>query len=141
MHWMLLPFRRYAEFTGRSRPKEYWLFVLFYLVAFTLLTMIDFLLGFGATSSSTVSAPGSFWGEWVYAGGGGPLTLLFMLATLVPSIAVTVRRLHDSDRSGWWILIALIPFVGFIVLLIFMILGGTHGPNRFGADPVEQPAV
>jgi uncharacterized membrane protein YhaH (DUF805 family) len=61
--------------------------------------------------------------------------MLFGLAVLIPSIAVGARRLHDTDRSGWWLLIALIPFIGAIVLLVFFVLPGTQGTNRFGPDP------
>jgi len=136
MNWMLLPLRRYAEFTGRSRPKEYWMFVLFVVIAAIILSIVDLMLGFGWTGSERTTAPYGFWASWTYASSGGPLTLLFSLAILIPSLAVAVRRLHDSDRSGWWLLIALVPFIGGIILLIFMIIGGTHGPNRFGPDPV-----
>lgn len=141
MYWMLLPLRRYADFGGRSRPKEYWMFVLFLMILSVLLTMIDFMLGYGATTSYSASGPAGFWGGWAYVGGGGPLTLLFTLAVLIPSIAVAVRRLHDSDRSGWWILLVFVPVLGMLILLVFMIIGGTRGPNRFGPDPVERPVV
>ena len=138
MNWMLLPLRRYAEFSGRSRPKEYWMFVLFFVLGSILLTIVDLMLGFGVTSSYSTTEPYGFWAGWSYASQGGPLTLLFSLALVIPSLAVGVRRLHDSDRSGWWLLIIFIPFVGALVLLVFMIIGGTHGPNRFGPDPVAQ---
>lgn len=121
MDWMLLPLRRYAEFSGRSRRREYWMFTLFVVLVSIILTMIDMMLGL------TTAA-------------GGVLTLLFSLAVLVPSLAVGVRRLHDSERSGWWLLIGLVPFVGVIVLLVFMVLPGTRGANRFGPDPIDQTA-
>ena len=71
------------------------------------------------------------------------MLLLFYLAILIPSIAVAIRRLHDTNRSGWWLLIALIPFIGALVLLVFYVLPGTVGPNKFGEDPkgVEAAAV
>ena len=80
-------------------------------------------------------------GPWgaraIYRTHGGPLTGLFALGILIPHLAVMVRRLHDTDRSGWWLLLGLLPLLGGLVLLIFFIIGGTRGPNRFGPDPVE----
>jgi uncharacterized membrane protein YhaH (DUF805 family) len=138
MDWMIMPLRRYAEFTGRSRRKEYWLYVLFLVIVGVLFGMLDTALGLGGSASSWHSTSG----PQVGAGGsfhGGVLTLIFWLATLVPSIAVAIRRLHDTDRSGWWLLIGLVPLIGGIVLLVFMLLEGTRGPNRFGPDP-RDPA-
>jgi uncharacterized membrane protein YhaH (DUF805 family) len=71
----------------------------------------------------------------------GILGGLYALAVLIPSIAVTVRRLHDTDRSGWWILLGLIPLVGTIILLVFVCLDGTPGPNRFGTNPKQSAMV
>ncbi len=71
------------------------------------------------------------------AGAYGPLTALFFLGILVPSIAVQVRRFHDQDKSGWFVLIGLIPILGGLVVLVFMFLEGTRGPNRFGPDPKD----
>ena len=72
--------------------------------------------------------------------GGSPLATLFWLATIIPDLAVTVRKLHDTDSSGWWILLGLIPFIGIIVLIVWWCQKGTRGYNRFGADPL-QPAL
>jgi uncharacterized membrane protein YhaH (DUF805 family) len=72
------------------------------------------------------------------AGAYGPLTALFFLGILVPSIAVQVRRFHDQDKSGWWVLIGLIPILGGLAVLVFMFLEGTRGTNRFGPDPKEE---
>lgn len=104
---------RYADFQGRSARPEYWWFVLFNFLVNIVIAIIAGIIG------ETV---------------GSILSLLVMLALIIPGIAVTVRRLHDTDRSGWWILIALIPIVGTIVLLVFMLLPGTPGENRFGPD-------
>jgi uncharacterized membrane protein YhaH (DUF805 family) len=119
MEWATLPLKRYAEFSGRSRRKEYWMFALLQLVLFVGLSIIEGILGLSGMVGG------------VY----GPLTTLVLLALLIPGIAVSIRRLHDTDRSGWWLLIALIPLVGGIVLLVFMVTDGTRGPNRFGDDP------
>ena len=133
MDWMLLPYRRYFDFSGRSRRREYWLFQLFVLIV----TMtLDFGLGgtysqithngFSAASHASPLATG--------------LSGLFGLVNFIPSLAVLVRRLHDIDRSGWWMLIALIPLLGWIVLFVFLCLDGTFGSNRYGEDPKGRGA-
>jgi uncharacterized membrane protein YhaH (DUF805 family) len=75
-----------------------------------------------------------------YLLGGSPLATLFWLATIIPDLAVTVRRLHDTDSSGWWILLGLIPLIGMVVLIVWWCQKGSRGYNRFGADPL-QPAL
>lgn len=112
MNYYLECWKKYVAFAGRARRKEYWMFVLFNFLAQLVLNILDGVLG---TS--------------------GILSLVYNLAVLLPSLAVCSRRLHDTDRSAWWMLIALVPFVGGIVLLVFMCLDGTPGENRFGANP------
>ena len=119
MEWATLPLKRYAEFTGRSRRKEYWMFVLLSIGIYVIARILDGIAGLNG----------------VIAGTYGPITALAALGLLVPSLAVSIRRLHDSDRSGWWLLLGLVPIVGEIIVLIFMVLEGTRGANRFGADP------
>jgi len=119
MEWMLLPIKRYADFSGRSRRKEYWMFLLGVIIVAVVLGLIEGALGMG----------GSVGGIY------GPLSLIFLIAVIIPGIAVQVRRFHDQDKSGWFVLLSLIPFVGGLVVLVFMLLEGTKGPNRFGADP------
>jgi uncharacterized membrane protein YhaH (DUF805 family) len=130
MDWMLMPYRRYAEFSGRSRRMEYWMFALFQIIVTAVLYGI-LIAGRPEMDQATgqiLAAPGAlFYVAMV-------LLLLFFLATIIPALAVGVRRLHDTDRSGWWLLIEFIPFGG-LVLLVFMCLDGTHGSNRFGPDP------
>lgn len=120
LNYMLMPFRKYAQFQGRSRRAEYWWFTLFVVIVSVVLTLIDSAL---------------FGGEM---GGLGILSGIFSLATIVPSLAVGVRRLHDTDRSGWWILIGLIPLIGAIVLLVFYVQDGTPGTNKFGPSPKHE---
>ena len=134
MEWMILPLKRYAEFTGRARPKEYWMYVLFLILCYMALGIVESALGLGQTDRWAWHQGWSMGAEANHSG--GPLVALFWVATLVPSIAVGVRRLHDTDRSGWWLLLGFVPFVGWLVLFIFMVMGGTRGPNRFGPDPV-----
>jgi len=118
MEWMLLPLRRYADFRGRSRRKEYWMFLLGVIIAAIILGVVESVLGIGGSV-------GGFY---------GPLTILLLVAIVIPSIAVQVRRFHDQDKSGWFVLLGLIPFVGGLIVLVFMLLEGTKGPNRFGPD-------
>lgn len=139
MNWMILPLKRYAEFSGRSRRMEYWMFTLLNIIVMLVLAFI----AFGGIGLADLADPAS--DEMLIAGltgGFGLLILLYFLVILIPSIAVTVRRLHDRDMSGWWYLGffvgGLLPFVGFlfsIALLVLMLLPGTTGPNRFGEDP------
>ena len=117
MDWMTMPLRRYAEFSGRSRRKEYWMFTLLLIIVNIVVGIVEASLGLAGTF------------------GYGPLSLLVMLAIIVPSIAVGVRRLHDTGRSGWWMLIAFLPIIGGLVLLVFFVLEGTKGPNEYGPDP------
>jgi uncharacterized membrane protein YhaH (DUF805 family) len=135
MEWMLLPLRRYAGFSGRARPREFWMFVLFLLIAFTVISIVETILGLNAAEHWVRRGPW-MWGAG-YRTNGGPLTGLFALGIFIPYLAVGVRRLHDTDRSGWWLLIGLIPLIGGLVLLVFFIMSGTRGANRFGPDPVE----
>ncbi len=120
MHWYLKVLKKYAVFNGRSRRKEYWLFFLFNILISIVLSILDRITGnFNAQI------------------GMGLLGGIYFLAILIPGIAVTIRRLHDTGRSGWWWLIALIPLIGVIVLLIFMVQDSNPGQNRYGANPKE----
>lgn len=140
MEWMLMPLRRYAQFTGRSRRKEYWMFFLFVIIAVIVLSILDSVLGLGGGMDRQAEF-GDGAAAASFNASGGVLTLIFYLAILIPSIAVAIRRLHDTDRSGWWILIGLIPLIGAIVLIVFYCTDGTRGPNRFGPDPKADTAA
>lgn len=122
------------SFRGRARRREFWLFVLFAIVAGMIAASADFTLGL-----SWFESYDRLWSFGrifpVHMMWGGPFSILTSLFLIVPSLAVTVRRLHDSDRSGAWVFLNLIPFIGGIVLLLFMILDGTPGPNSYGPDP------
>jgi uncharacterized membrane protein YhaH (DUF805 family) len=118
MNWYLEVLKKYAVFTGRARRKEYWFFVLFNVIIAIALTVVDISAGLY---------------DDVYDV--GLLSSLYSLAVLLPSIAVSVRRLHDIDRTGWWMLIAFVPLVGAIVLLVFAVLDSTPGDNRYGPNP------
>lgn len=118
MSWFLLALKKYATFSGRSQRSEYWYFFLFYLLIVLALGLLD-------------SALGTF----VEDEGLGLLSGIFVLAMLIPSIAVGVRRLHDIGRSGWWMLISLVPIIGTIVLVVFAVRDSEPGTNAYGANP------
>ena len=109
-------FRNYVNFSGRAVRSEFWYWVLFAILASIVAGLIDLAL-FGVEGSS-------------------PINSLVGLALFLPGLAVSVRRLHDLDRSGWWILLGLIPLVGVIILIVWYCKRGTIGANRFGADPL-----
>ena len=130
MEWMILPYKRYFDFSGRSRRKEYWLFTLLYVL------VILFFAGImvaGVVGLEKNETPGPTF--WVGLAG----MILFLLASLIPSIAVAVRRFHDQNQSGWLYLLGFIPSIGGLIVMVFMCLDGTKGENRFGPDP-KDPA-
>lgn len=120
----LRPWRRYADFSGRASRSEFWTFALGCLLISMILDRISDALGLPATIGETA-----------------PLVLAFQLAFLVPGIAVTTRRLHDTNKSGWWQLIDFVPLVGWLVLLLFLTAAPTTGTNRFGSNPHGDPAI
>jgi uncharacterized membrane protein YhaH (DUF805 family) len=117
MDWFLGALKKYAVFEGRARRREYWFFALFVVLISVVLTIIDSMIG-------TMTSQGA-----------GILSGLFCLAVLIPSLAVGARRLHDTGRSGWWLLIGLIPFIGAIVLIVFFLLDSQPGTNAYGPNP------
>ncbi|MGZ5017203.1 MAG: DUF805 domain-containing protein [Methylobacter sp.] len=119
MNWYLEVLKKYADFNGRARRKEYWFFFLISTVISIFLAVID-----------------DFTGAISEEAGIGLLSGLYALAVLIPGLSVTVRRLHDTNRSGWWILIGLIPVIGGIALLICMVLDSTPGSNQYGPNPI-----
>ena len=110
--------KKYACFSGRARRQEYWLFVLFNIIAGIIVGVIS-----GVLVSVTNVAAFAFLGT------------IYNLAVLIPGFAVLFRRLHDTGRSGWWFLVALIPLVGWIVLLVFLCLDSQPGDNQYGPNP------
>ncbi|HET8750253.1 MAG TPA: DUF805 domain-containing protein [Sphingomicrobium sp.] len=148
--WARRPIQKYADFTGRASRAEYWWYALALIIAYVVLSIVEGILGI----------KGMVFGYY------GPLTCLLWLATIIPGIAVGIRRLHDTNRSGWWLLLPIIPyavaivlggpaimaggmgaglglaalflFIGFIcavALIVFLVLPGTAGENRYGPNP------
>jgi len=118
MNWYLKVIRQYADFNGRARRTEYWIFVLFNIIFSIAAGVLDSLFG----------THGLFSG-------------IYALAVFIPSLAVSVRRLHDVNKSGWMILILLIPLIGIIWFLILTVTEGTPGENQYGPNPKEEPSL
>ncbi len=112
MNWFIDVIKKYAVFTGRARRKEYWMYMLFWIIGYVILAVLESLVGLT-----------------------GVLTSIYALGLFLPGLGVAIRRLHDTGKTGWWILIALVPLIGAIVLLIFMIQDGTPGDNAHGPNP------
>ena len=115
-------FNNYANFSGRALRSEYWWWVVFVWIAGIIASIIDRALGWSIYETTMYGVQQS----------SGPVAAIVSLAVLIPGLAVLVRRLHDTDRSGWWFWLVLIPIIGWIVLIIFLASSGTPGPNRFG---------
>ena len=109
MEYFIGALKKYADFTGRARRKEYWMFYLIYMLLLIAVYVLDAVLGMGL------------------------LSIVFTLGMLIPSISIATRRLHDTGRSGWWQLIAFIPFIGFIIL-IFFLAQDSQGTNDYGVS-------
>ncbi len=123
MNWYLAVLKKYVDFSGRASRTEYWMFTLVNIVIELGLSFID-------TRTGMVSA----------AYGVGVLSGLYGLAVLLPTISVTARRLHDTTRSAWWLLLGLIPILGGLVLLVFMVLDSSPETNAWGPSPKAAPA-
>jgi uncharacterized membrane protein YhaH (DUF805 family) len=129
MNWYLKVVRdNYANFQGRATRKEYWMFLLFNILFAVAAMIVDNMLGSVFTIGSGYDEVSLGYG-WVY--------LIYGLVLLMPSWAVTVRRLHDTDRTGWWILFMIIPLIGVIVFTIFLCTDSTQGNNKYGPQPVK----
>mgnify|MGYP006074627261 FL=1 len=120
MNWYLKVMKQYADFDGRARRTEYWMFVLFNIIFSVVAVVLDNVLGIAMEGI-----------------GYGPLYGLYVLAMIIPSLAVAVRRLHDTGKSGWMLLIALIPIIGSIWLLVLYATDGNPGENEYGSNPKE----
>ncbi|NQX69851.1 hypothetical protein BC351_30155 [Paenibacillus ferrarius] len=112
MEWYLKVLKNYVGFSGRARRKEYWMFMLFHLIVVVILAILEAITGLKSV-----------------------LTIIYSLAILLPSLALTFRRLHDTGRSAWWIFIGLIPFVGSIILIVFNCQDSQPNENQYGPNP------
>lgn len=107
--------KKYTVFTGRAARKEYWYFILIHVIIMVLLSIIGSIVNMEKTFEL--------------------LKFLYCLAVLLPVLGVTARRLHDTDRSGWWMLISLIPVIGGIILIVFLAMDSKPGDNKYGPNP------
>jgi uncharacterized membrane protein YhaH (DUF805 family) len=119
MNWYIEVLRKYAVFSGRARRKEYWMFFLFNMIIFCVLSVIEDILRIAPQTNGSV------------------LASIYALGILIPGIAVGVRRLHDTNRSGWWLLLALVPLIGSVVLIVFMVQDSQPGDNKYGQNPKQ----
>jgi len=110
MDYFIGALKKYADFSGRARRTEYWMFFLFYVIFSVVISVVDSLLGIGL------------------------LSIIFGFAMLVPSLSIGARRLHDTGRSGWWQLLLIIPVIGFIILVVFFVQD-SHDENSYGSNP------
>ncbi|QHI72194.1 DUF805 domain-containing protein [Aminipila terrae] len=117
MSWYIQAMKKYAVFDGRARRKEYWMFMLFNAILYVLFILLALKL------------------ENILP------VIIYEVAVIVPSLSVTVRRLHDIDKSGLWVFISFVPFIGDIWMLVLSCLEGTYGENRFGADPKANEGI
>ncbi len=117
MNWYFEVLKKYAVFSGRARRKEYWMFLLFNIIIVIALGVIETIVGTNSV-----------------------IALFYTLAILLPGLAVTVRRLHDTGKSGWWLLIGIVPLIG-IVILVFMVQDSQAGDNQYGPNPKAAAAT
>lgn len=122
MKYYLAVLKNYVGFSGRASRKEYWMFVLFNIIFAVIAIILDNVLGLVIRDV-----------------GYGPIYLLYALVTLLPGLAAAIRRLHDTGKSGWYFLVALIPCVGGIILLVFLVGEGMAGSNEYGPEPTDLP--
>lgn len=120
--------KKYFAFQGRAGRSEFWFYMLFYVIIIFALNILAAVLG-GTNPDTGVRTP-NFAIQAV--------ALLVQLGLLLPTLGVGVRRLHDTNRSGWWILISLVPFIGGIILIVFYVMDSTPGPNQFGPNPRDE---
>jgi uncharacterized membrane protein YhaH (DUF805 family) len=131
MNLLTRPWRLYADFSGRSQRTEYFLY---FIVLYGVMVVLGILGG--------VLAQGGYFQGFQNLGSGIAMTLLIVLglASIIPSWAVTVRRLHDQDKSGWFALLSFIPYIGWVIVLVLAFLPGTSGENDYGFDPRTEEA-
>jgi len=122
MNWYISVLKKYMVFNGRASRSEYWYFMLFYQIITIVLSIINQLII--QTENSTLIIISSL------------IVLAYILGFLLPALGVTIRRLHDINKSGWWMLVSIIPIIGFLILIYFLVQKGTDGENQYGKNPI-----
>lgn len=126
MKWYIKVLKQYADFSGRARRKEFWMFTLInFIIMMALQTAMMLVGGMNPEAGGIAMAIMGLLG-------------LYGLAVFIPSLAVSVRRLHDTNRSGWWLLVGLVPIIGAIVLIVFYVQNSQPGTNQYGENPKEE---
>ncbi|MBW4656954.1 MAG: DUF805 domain-containing protein [Kaiparowitsia implicata GSE-PSE-MK54-09C] len=120
MNWLVNPLKKYVVFSGRASRKEYWMFVLWIILIYLVLVLLDNFLKIKLDDVPSFVAL---------------LSRIWAWAVALPLVSICVRRLHDTSRSAWWLMIGLVPVLGLIGLFVYMIMNGTTGNNKFGLDP------
>jgi len=120
MNWYLNVLRKYKEFEGRAGRSEFWYAYLINVITLFVLGLVDWWLGLFSEEMQM-----------------GLLSTMYALAVFLPMLAVKIRRLHDTDHSGWWVFVVLVPVIGWIILLIWLVTEGTEGENQYGEDQQE----
>ena len=133
MKWYFKAFRQYADFGGRASRKEYWIFTLCNFIVSIIVLLPGMLILNYSGNPELVTA----YGHAYYSIGIDPVYGVFLLLTLIPTLAIVVRRLHDISKNGWMILIIFVPFIGGIWLLILLLAKGKPGENEYGPAPME----
>lgn len=132
MKWYFEVLKKYAVFSGRARRKEYWMFILFNMIFVSVLMILEKVLGIGQSYQIICNSHTLDFFQ-------GYLTLIYSVAVFIPNLAVSIRRMHDIGKSGWMVLISLIPIIGWIWILILFCTKGISGENKYGADPKGLP--
>ena len=132
MKWYFKVLKQYAHFSGRARRKEYWMFILFYMIFGVVAMILDITLG------TTFRPTFNFYGQpFEHELGYGWIYQIYVLATILPTLAVSIRRLHDIGKSGWNYLLAFIPLVGSIILIVWSCKDSQPGENKWGLNPKQ----
>lgn len=124
MRWYLRVIQKYADFEGRARRKEFWMFMFVHALVSMACGFLDVLLG-----------------TWSDDLGSGLFVTVYNFAVLIPVVAVSVRRLHDVGRSGWWYLIWFVPGIGWLIFLVMMLIDSDEGPNEYGPNPKQEQVM
>jgi uncharacterized membrane protein YhaH (DUF805 family) len=129
MKWFIKVLKQYADFNGRARRKEFWMFTLFFMIFGYCTVYIDMKLG---TTFNILGSSGHYYGQKI---GGGAISFIYCMALIVPYVAVGIRRLHDIGKSGFYYFIGLVPIIGWIILLVWFCRDTQVGDNEYGLNP------
>ncbi|MFZ1741391.1 MAG: DUF805 domain-containing protein [Pontixanthobacter sp.] len=133
LEYMFMPYRRYFDFNGRSSRSEYWYFMLLFIIV----TIVGYSLMFAGGAFQPDFDPDKGENAWLFFAVSLPMAL-FVLVSIIPAVAVEIRRWHDQGKSGWHFFVRFVPLVGGLIVLFFMCKSGTSGSNKYGTDPLDR---